>query len=154
LIGYVRIVVRSTYDEFLSGEPVAVIGASDRRGNFGAAIYRALREKSYDVYPVNPNADTVAGDRCYGTIDDIPTNVTSAIIAVSPTLALSMIEALSSGGVRKIWFQRGADFRIPALRARELGMQTFEGRCILMHTDSVRGVHAVHRFLAKITGNL
>ena len=144
----------SVYDNFIGAEPIAVIGASDRRGNFGAVIYRTLRDKGYSVYAVNPNVSTVAGDPSYGSVEGIPAEVSSAIIAVNPEVAESLIESLSTAGVKKVWFQRGADYRKAAARARDAGMETFEGRCILMHTDSVTGIHAVHRFLVRLASNL
>ena len=142
------------YDSFIGAKPIAVIGASDNPRNFGAVIYRTLRDKGYGVYAVNPNVSTVAGDPSYDSVETIPAEVSSAIIAVSPKVAESLIESLSTAGVKKIWFQRGADYRKAAAYARDVGMEAFEGRCILMHTDSVNGIHAVHRFLVRLTGNL
>ncbi len=146
--------MKSVYDDFLGADPIAVIGASDRRGNFGAAVYRTLRDKGFTAYPVNPNTATVDGDDCYPSVGDVPTDVTSAVIAVNPELALSMIEALSRAGVKRIWFQRGADFSSAATRAREAGIEAVEGRCILMFAQPVKGIHAFHRTLLRLFGRL
>jgi uncharacterized protein len=52
--------------EFLAGKRVAVTGVSRNRGAHGSnAVYQRLRERGYQVFAVNPNADEVEGDRCY-----------------------------------------------------------------------------------------
>jgi acyl-CoA synthetase (NDP forming) len=62
---------------------VAVIGASETPGSFGAtslaniqATYRGR------VYPVNPQRETVLGARCYSSISEIPESVDCAVVIV------------------------------------------------------------------------
>src|SRR5690242_17874882 len=49
--------------EFLSHRRVAVTGVSRTPGSHGSnAVYKRLRERGYEVFAVNPNADVVEGD--------------------------------------------------------------------------------------------
>ena len=59
--------------EFLNKKNVfAVVGASRDPKKYGHQVYKDLRKAGYHVYPVNPNADEILGDRCYPSIEDLP----------------------------------------------------------------------------------
>jgi hypothetical protein len=59
--------------EFLGHKRVAVTGVSRTPKSHGSNIvYKRLRERGYDVFAVNPNADEVEGDRCYKDLDPSP----------------------------------------------------------------------------------
>ena len=38
----------------------------------GNVIYKRLRDRGYEVFAVNPNADAVEGDTCYRDLASIP----------------------------------------------------------------------------------
>jgi hypothetical protein len=60
--------IKRAAEEFLAHKRVAVTGVSREPKDHGSNIvYRRLRERGYDVFAVNPNADEVEGDRCYPT---------------------------------------------------------------------------------------
>lgn len=51
---------------FLAHERIAVTGVSRKAQGHGSnAVYKRLRDRGYEVFAVNPNADEVEGDRCY-----------------------------------------------------------------------------------------
>lgn len=50
----------------LAKRRIAVTGVSHDPTAAGAnVLYKRLRERGYNVFADNPNADTVEGDRCY-----------------------------------------------------------------------------------------
>ena len=52
--------------EFLAGKRVAVTGVSRKPHGHGSnAVYQRLRQRGYQVFAVNPNADHIEGDPCY-----------------------------------------------------------------------------------------
>lgn len=62
---------------------VAVIGASDRPGSVGQVIWKnVVNSVDVPVYAVNPSHDEIGGHRCLPTIDQLPDEVSLAIIAV------------------------------------------------------------------------
>src|SRR3954452_22309149 len=63
---------------------VAVIGASDRVGSVGRAVFRNLLGGGFDgpVYPVNPTTPHVASVPAFATVTDIADDVHLAVIAV------------------------------------------------------------------------
>src|SRR5205823_11524258 len=66
---------------------VAVIGASDRVGSVGRAVFRNLLAGGFDgpVYPVNPTVPHVASVPAFAHVGDIPDDVHLALIAVPAT---------------------------------------------------------------------
>ena len=56
--------IKEAASEFLANKRVAVTGVSRHPKNHGSnVVYRRLRERGYEVFAVNPNADEVEGDR-------------------------------------------------------------------------------------------
>ena len=73
---------------------VAVIGASDRPDSVGNVLWHHVRRSvSVPVYPVNPRLEDLDGQRCFGSIADLPDDVSLAIIAVPARSLSSAIDA-------------------------------------------------------------
>ena len=57
--------IKEAATDFLGHQRVAVTGVSRTPGSHGSnVVYKRLRERGYEVFAVNPNADEVEGDRC------------------------------------------------------------------------------------------
>jgi acyl-CoA synthetase (NDP forming)/GNAT superfamily N-acetyltransferase len=62
---------------------IAVIGASDRPGTIGNALWTNVRRgATVPVHPVNPRHDRLDGQTCFAAVADLPEDVSLAIIAV------------------------------------------------------------------------
>ncbi|BAN03132.1 bifunctional acetate--CoA ligase family protein/GNAT family N-acetyltransferase [Ilumatobacter coccineus] len=73
---------------------IAMVGASDRVDTIGHQLWTHLRDSAaVPVYPVNPRLEDLDGRRCYGSVDDLPDDVSLAIIAVPPKSLESTIDA-------------------------------------------------------------
>ena len=65
--------IKDAASEFLASKRVAVTGVSRQPKDHGSNIvYKRLRERGYEVFAVNPNADEVEGDHCYPDLRSIP----------------------------------------------------------------------------------
>ena len=91
----------NSLEMFFNPRKVAIIGASARPGSLGYMITKnmAMRFKG-EIYPVNPKYQSVAGLRCYPSIQDIPGKVDLAIIAVSAKVAVPIAEQSAKSGVK------------------------------------------------------
>jgi len=56
---------KAAIDDFLSQGRIAVVGASRSPRKFGNKVFRELQSRGYAVYPVNPRAEEVEGQKCY-----------------------------------------------------------------------------------------
>jgi acetyl coenzyme A synthetase (ADP forming)-like protein len=81
---------------------VAVIGASNREGSVGNAIFRNILFGGYTgtLYPVNPKQASVAGVRAYATVMDIPGEVELALVIVPAAAVPEVLEQCGQKGVR------------------------------------------------------
>ncbi|MBD3333440.1 CoA-binding protein [candidate division GN15 bacterium] len=141
-------------DQFLDNARVAVVGASNNKRKFGYTIYRTLKAKDFPVVPVNPNTTTIDSDTAYPRLTDIPHDIQAAIIVVQPDKAIQAVHDAKAKGITRLWFQQGADFSEAEQLARESGIDTASGKCILMYAKPVNGIHAVHRFLVRLFGQV
>jgi uncharacterized protein len=56
--------IKDAAGDFLAKRRIAVTGVSRSPENHGGnVVYKRLRERGYEVFAVNPNADWVEGDR-------------------------------------------------------------------------------------------
>ena len=77
--------IKAAASEFLASRRVAVTGVSrEPKGHGSNAVYKRLRDRGYDVFAVNPNADEVEGDVCYHDLRSIPDGVEAVVIATRP----------------------------------------------------------------------
>lgn len=89
--------MQSTIDDFLAQKRIAVVGVSRQGKKFGNWAYKELRAKGYEVYPINPTASEVEGDRCYPALSALPVTV-DGVLTVSEALRCSLV--LASGRPR------------------------------------------------------
>src|SRR6516225_10316348 len=67
--------------EFLDHKRVAVTGVSRHPESHGSnVVYKRLRDRGYEVFAVNPNADAVEGDHCYQDLKSVPGGVDWVVI--------------------------------------------------------------------------
>ena len=80
---------------------IAVIGASDRPGTVGAAVWtNVLEGAAGPVYAVNPTRDRVGDHVCYRSITDIHDDVQLAIVVVPSDALVATIDECIAARVR------------------------------------------------------
>ncbi|MCX7022545.1 MAG: CoA-binding protein [bacterium] len=125
--------MREAIAAFFRSKAIAVAGASRDEGKFGFKVYRRLKSLGrYTVYPVNPLADAIDGDRCFKNLAALPERPDAVIfITPPPRTAAVMREALELG-VKTFWMQPGADGPEAVRLAEEAGASLVYGRCVLI----------------------
>jgi predicted CoA-binding protein len=94
--------------EFLGNKRVAVTGVSRTPGNHGSnVVYKRLRDRGYEVFAINPNADEVEGDRAYHDLHSIPCGVETVVIGTRPEIADKTMRECAELGIKHVWMQRG-----------------------------------------------
>jgi acyl-CoA synthetase (NDP forming)/GNAT superfamily N-acetyltransferase len=73
---------------------VAVIGASDRPGAVGTFLWdHVVHSVQVPAYPVNPRHAEIDGHPCLHSVDDLPDDVSLAVIAVPADVLVDTIDA-------------------------------------------------------------
>ena len=139
---------------FLTEGRVAVIGASDEKGNFGGTVCRTLRDHDCEVVAVHPSAAGAGGAPVYRSIEAVPPPVDTALIMVPAASAAGVVADCVSLGIRRLWLFKGlgpGSVSEDALEAcRREGVEVVAGACPLMFLEPVRGVHAMHRTIRRM----
>jgi acyl-CoA synthetase (NDP forming) len=145
--------------EFLAAGRIAVIGASDTRGNFGNTVYRALRDHAIEVVAVNPRAGQVAGDTCYPDVSAVPGTIDCAIVMVPNSRAADVVAGCLDHGVPRIWLFKGLGSQGAVSEAAielcaQRGVPVVAGACPLMFLEPVGWPHRLHRFCRRLNNSL
>ena len=138
-------------NDFLEPKQIALIGLSRDPKKFSRAVFKELRAKGYDIYPVNPNMDDAEGVKCYHNIADLPEDVKHALFMTPKSNTAGAVENAVHHGFTHIWLQQGAETKEAIEIARQNGVKLVSGACIMMHANP-SGVHKFHRFLSKLFG--
>jgi predicted CoA-binding protein len=145
--------------EFLSHKRIAVTGVSrSTKGHGGNVVYQRLRERGYEVVPINPHADQVEGDPCYRDLASVPGSVEAVVIATAPAHAGATMRECVELGIDRVWMHRGpgAGSVSPAAAryGREHGITVIEGGCPCMFAPASDPGHRVMRAVLGLTGRL
>ena len=99
--------IKSASDAFLANERVAVTGVSRTPDSHGSNfVYRRLRDRGYQVFAVNPNADEVEGDPSYPDLSSIPGGVHAVVIGTRPERAGATMRECVELGIEHVWMHR------------------------------------------------
>ncbi len=140
--------------DFFNAKSLAIVGASNKPKSFGYVVHTTLKQRGYQPIPVNPNYPDIAGDRCYKSIADLPQGVESAVFLLPPSAAEQAVAEARAAGIKRIWFQQGAKYGSAIRLAQEAGLEVVSKKCVLMYAEPVSGIHAFHRFLARLFGRV
>lgn len=151
--------IKEAATEFLGHSRIAVTGVSREPGSHGGnVVYRRLRERGYEVFAVNPNADQVEGDLAYPDLRSIPGGVKAVVIATRPELADGTMRECVELGIRHVWMHRGPGrgsvSTTAAAYGREHGVSVIDGGCPCMFDPAADRGHKVMRALFTLSGNV
>jgi hypothetical protein len=151
--------IKQAASEFLASNRVAVTGVSRTPASHGSnVVYRRLRERGYQVFAVNPNADQVEGDACYHDLQSIPGGVDAVVIGTRPEIAEETMRQCADVGIKQVWMHRGPGAGSVSDAAAEYGRQhgitVIDGGCPLMFDPTADTGHKVMRLLFTMTGRV
>lgn len=130
----VPVLDRAGIQALLATRPrIAVIGASPNPMRPSHGVMVDLRALGYDVVPVNPTANDVAGLRCYPTLRDAvdatgPVGIVD-VFRLPPACPEHAHEAVEVGAAC-LWLQLGIASREAGRIAHEGGLQVVMNRCL------------------------
>jgi len=142
---------------FLAVKRVAVTGVSrNAAGHGGNIVYQRLRGRGYEVFAVNPNAQTVEGGRAYPNLSSIPGGVEAVVIATKPETAEATMRECAELGIHHVWMHRGGSAGSVSSAATEYGrthgITVIDGGCPLMFDPTADFAHKCMRFVFRMSG--
>ena len=151
--------IKEAATEFLSSKRVAVTGVSRTPKDHGSnVVYKRLRDRGYEVFAVNPNADEVEGDPCYHDLRSIPGGVEAVVIGTRPEVAEQTMRECDELGIRQVWMHRGPGAGSVSDAATEYGrghgITVIDGGCPCMFGPTADLGHKAMRIVFTLSGNV
>ena len=137
-----------TTQEFLDHKNLALLRLSAQTPVMGD-MKKELVPKGYDISVVYLNAG--ASD---STITDVKDKVEGAIISVPKDECAAAVKEAIDAGIPRLWIQAGCDSKEAIALCEEAGIPLVHGACVLMYAQPVQSIHAFHRGLWKLFGQL
>jgi predicted CoA-binding protein len=139
---------------FVAEKTLAVAGLSRDEKSFSAAVSKELKTKGYTLYPVNPNADSIRGEKCYPSLAALPVKVGGVLVFTPPAHTEKVVREAVAAGIRRIWIQQGAASPEALRFCADNKLPAVSKQCILMYVEPVTSIHAFHRWVKKLFGGL
>jgi uncharacterized protein len=151
--------IKDAAREFLAHRRIAVTGVSREPKTHGAnVVFRRLRDRGYEVFAINPNAETVEGAPAYPDLASVPGGVEAVVIATSPQHAEATVRECVQLGIDHVWMHRSVDagsVSEPAVRyGREHGLTVIDGGCPCMFAPASDPGHRLMKGVLTLTGKV
>jgi len=110
---------------------LAVVGLSSKpsRPSYGVAAY--MKTHGYRIIPVNPNEQSVSGEKAYAALDDIPEACEVVVVFRRSEFVPEVVQAAIRKHAKVVWMQEGVIHEEAAASARAAGLFVIQDRCIL-----------------------
>jgi predicted CoA-binding protein len=141
---------KAAIDLFFQQKRIAVAGVSRRRAHFSRIVFSALRERGYDAVPVNPaggEIDGLAAAASLGEVSPPP----GAVLVLTARVGAPIVAQAAAAGARVLWLYRRPAF---AIGPPVPGLEIVAGECPLMFMPDTGWIHAAHRGLRAVFGQL
>ena len=144
--------IKEATASFLGKKRIAVTGVSSRdpKSHGANVVYKRLRDRGYQVFAVNPNADRVEGDVSYHSLKMIPGGVDAVVIGTRPEVADDTMRECAELGIDQVWMHRGPGAGSVSDTAtkygREHGITVIDGGCPCMFGPTSDFGHKIIKF--------
>ncbi len=133
--------------DFLAQRRLAIVGISRQPNDFSRMLFRAFRERAFDVVPVNPTVAQIEDTPCYSRVQDIQPPVEAVLLMTAPAVTDEIVKDCAAAGIRRVWMCRHS----PAAEAfcAANGMAVIAGECPMMFLENAGWLHRFHRWLSR-----
>jgi hypothetical protein len=90
-----------------------------------------MKAHGYRIIPVNPNEQSVSGDKAYRALDDVAEAIEVVVIFRRSEFVPEIVQAAIRKRAKVVWMQEGVVHEEAAARARDAGLFVVQDRCIL-----------------------
>lgn len=138
--------------EFLAPKKLVFAGLSRDPKSYSRIVMQELESKGYEIYPMNPNTDEIAGKHCLATLDAIPDDVNHLLIMTPKNATDELLVEAIGKGIKSVWVQQYSNTKNTLKIAEEKGYKNvITKKCILMYTQP-KSIHKFHAGLNKLFG--
>jgi predicted CoA-binding protein len=141
----------SAQEQFWTQRAYAFVGNSARKP-FPRISYGEAKKRGKTVFPVDPSAAEVEGDRTFADLSSLPEKVDGVVIEVPAEETAGWVERAAAAGLKRVWIHDGCETPEALELGRQKGLEVLTGHCAVMYLAEGFSAHAVHRFFTKLSG--
>ena len=120
--------------DFLKQKRFAIIGSFRNETKYAYRILQALKNKGYEVYPVNPRLKVVEGLTCYSRVKDIPVVCDVANIVTPPKITEKVVRDCKEKCITRVWLQPGAESEEVIQFCKENNIDVVYNLCVMVES--------------------
>ncbi len=124
--------------EILKYKRIAVVGVSRDEAKDSRIVFEYLKSHGYTVYPVNPNAQEIGGQKSYKSVLDIPDEIDIADIFRPSSEVMPIVREAIRKKTKVVWMQLGIVNEEAAELARANGLEVVMDRCMMREHKALR----------------
>lgn len=117
--------------EFMAQKRFAIVGATSNTKKYGYQIFKNLRSRGYEVYPVNPKLKELEGARCYPSLADVPVKVDVVDFVVPPAVTEAILKECKKLGLDRIWLQPGSESEAAIAFCHQNNLKVVHNVCVM-----------------------
>ena len=149
---------RKELTRLINPASIAVIGASESPGSFGARTMENLSTFGGRLFPINPKRNEIFGHKAYPTIEALPEAPDAVVISVPQEQVADLVRRCAAKGIGGAivyssgFAELGTEDRTAAQReiaeiAKSTGMRVIGPNCVgIINFASKVGMHFMPRF--------
>ena len=123
----------------LRARSIAVVGLSIDPTKPSHYVSKYMQAAGVRIYPVNPSLETVLGERCYGSLADVPKAIELVNVFRLPRAIPGVVDEMIALGLKQVWVQQGIVNEAAAATAEAHGIAVVMDRCLMVE-HRFRGV--------------
>jgi len=109
---------------------IAVVGLSPKEERPSNIVARYLVKQGYSITPVNPGQKEILGEKCYGSLMDIPHDIDMADLFLNSERVSAAVDQAIEKNIKVIWMQLGGFHREACEKALKAGVTLVVDRCV------------------------
>jgi predicted CoA-binding protein len=118
---------------------IAVVGLSDNPAKPSHYVSEYMQQHGYRILPVNPTLTEVLGEKCYGSLSELPLKPDVVNVFRLPKAIPAIVDEMLALGLKHMWVQLGIVNNEAAERAEQGGIHVVMDRCIMVEHRRRRG---------------
>jgi len=119
---------------------IAVVGLSDKPDRTSYMVSAAMQARGYRIIPVNPNVQTVLGEKSYASLTEIdePVDIVNVFRRSEDTVPVAEQTVRMKHKPKAFWLQQGIYNEEAAEICRSNGIEVVMDRCIKVEDAILR----------------
>lgn len=116
-----------------NAKTIAVVGLSGNPAKASHRVAKYLKEKGYDIIPINPTEKEVFGETSYPDLMSLPSGISLDIVNIfrKPEAVGPIVDQAIKRRAKMIWMQEGIVNEEAKKKAVEAGIDVVMDSCIM-----------------------